>query len=209
SLSATVILLCLFAPKLYIVLFDPSKNIQSKFKASMTGKKLPPVSAAPTPAAAAASQSKENNHVNKVVVTTTTANTRQRRLTPSEYATEVTFCNSKAGSFSLSIHEEMTQTDSCNEQKALINGICTDMDRQETPPKDDEKTDLIAKPKQRLSVSYLQCSSSRRNSTSLLLSNENPWKKMSNVRYKLEKPDETKQDASNPRHVYEQHITFV
>ena len=172
----------------------------------MTGKKLPPASAAP--ASTVASQSKEKNHVNKVVVTAT-ANTRQRRLTPSEYATEVTFCNSKAGSFSLSIHEEMTQTDSCNEQKALINGICTDMDRQETPPKDDEKTDLIVKPKQRLSVSYLQCSSSRRNSASLLLSNENPWKKMSNVRYKLEKPDETKQDPSNPRHVYEQHVTFV
>ncbi|UJR22815.1 hypothetical protein I4U23_025845 [Adineta vaga] len=200
SLSATVILLCLFAPKLYIVLFDPSKNIQSKFKTSMTAKKIP------------TSQSQEKNHVNKLTVTTTptTASIHQRRLTPPELTTEVTFCNSKVDSFAMNIHEETTQTDSFNEQKALINGVCTDnIDRQEITSKDDDKTDFISKSKQKLSVSYLQRTSSRRNSSSLLLSNENPWKKMSNVRYKLDKKDETKKDSSTSQHVYEQHITFV
>ncbi|CAF1383485.1 unnamed protein product, partial [Adineta steineri] len=43
----------------------------------------------------------------------------------------------------------------------------------------------------------------------LVISNENPWKRMSNVRYKLDKQEVKEENTSRYRHVYEQHITFV
>ncbi|CAF1320134.1 unnamed protein product [Adineta steineri] len=197
SLSATIILLCLFAPKLYIILFDPSKNIHSKFKTSISVKKP------------ATSQPKDSNHYNTLQATPVN-NNQQRRITPSEFTTEVTFCTSKSDSYALNIHEETTQTDSFIGEKSIVNtSACTDAERQIISGKDSDKTDLISKSKPKLNVGYLQRSSIRRNSTNLVISNENPWKRMSNVRYKLDKQEVKEENTSRYRHVYEQHITFV
>jgi len=98
-------------------------------------------------------------------------------------------------------------------RSSIINGACTDFERQNQQQsiaaKEDDTMDLLIKPKQRLSVNQLQRQTDRRSSSNLAISNENPWKKMNSVRYKLEKQDITKKNPSNYSHAYEQHISYV
>jgi hypothetical protein len=181
SLSATVILLCLFAPKLYIVLLNPSKNIQSKFKTSLT-----------------VQRSNVNNHLDTIAAAT--VNDRQRRLTPSDHPTEVSFCNSKLDSWAFNTNDQIIQTDNGKNLNHLQQSISL---------KADETTDLLSPSKQNLSVNYIHQTSSKPISSNLVISNENPWKKLSNVRYKLHGDNTDETDSSNYPHVYAQHITFV
>ena len=130
-------------------------------------------------------------------------NNHQRRLTPSDCGTEVTFCNSKADSWALNINDEITQTDSSVGKGSIINGKYIETER-EHQRKDDETTDLISR--QKLSVNYIQ---QKPIASNLVISNENPWKKLGNVRYRLDGQDAKKNKSSHYRHVYAQHITFV
>ncbi len=98
-------------------------------------------------------------------------------------------------------------------RSSIINGACTDIERQNQQQsiaaKEDDTTDLLPKPKQRLSVNHLQRQTDRRSSSNSAISNENPWKKMNSVRYKLEKQDAPKKNPSHYSHAYEQHISYV
>jgi hypothetical protein len=142
-----------------------------------------------------------NNHLDTLIATA--VHNHQRRLTPSDCATELTFCNSKTDSWALNINDEITQTETSIGKNSIINGTCTDTERL-YHAKDDETTDLI--PKSKLCVNYLQPKPIPSN---LAITSENPWKKLSNVRYKLDGKDVKDNDSSRYEHVYEQHITFV
>lgn len=183
SLSGTVILLCLFAPKLYIVLFNPSKNIHKKFKTTVTSQ-LP----------------KNNIHLNTIIATTV-AN-RQRRLTPSDYTTEVTFCNSRCDWGNLNTSDQILQTD--YGKIPTINGACSEL-------KSDETTDLLAPSKIKSNANSTQQLSTRNSTSNLVLASnsENPWKKMSNVRYKVDGESMNETNSSRCHQAYAQHITFV
>lgn len=183
SLSGTVILLCLFAPKLYIVLFNPSKNIHKKFKTTVTSQ-LP----------------KNNIHLNTLIATT--VGNRQRRLTPSDYATEVTFCNSKSDWGNFNTSDQILQTD--YSKNTNINGSCLEI-------KSEEVSDLLAPSNIKSNINYTQQLSPRNSTSNLTLaSSENPWKRMSNVRYRLD--GEIMNGTNSPprcHQAYAQHITFV
>jgi hypothetical protein len=133
-------------------------------------------------------------------------NNRQRRLTPSDYATEVTFCNSKSDIWGgTNINDQIMQTD--NNLKILVNnGACSDKGI-----KTDETTDLLSPTRTKLNANYTPQMASKTSSTSnLVVSNENPWKKLSNVRYRLDGKEVI--NENNPKkyqHIYAQHITFV
>jgi len=103
------------------------------------------------------------------------------------------------------------QTD--NGKNFIINGTYTDTERtnqqQLIPLKTDETTDLLLPSKQKLTVNYIPQTSAKPTSSNLVISNENPWKKLSNVRYKLDETNPDENDSSKYHHVYSQHITFV
>ncbi|CAF1277359.1 unnamed protein product [Adineta steineri] len=187
SLSATVILLCLFAPKLYIVLFNPSKNIHVKFKTTLT-----------TPQQSVERPSTSNNQDESIG----TANNRRRRHASSDYATDVTLFNSKTDSWALNINDETTQTGSISGGSSLFNGACTDAERQKhqlTPTQDDETTDLLPTSKQQTNSLNPPNFPIRPASSNLVIATENPWKKLSNVRYKLDAHDPNQRTANNRR----------
>ena len=178
-----MILLCLFAPKLYIVLFNPSKNIHTKFKTTVTSQ-LP----------------KNNNHLNTLIATA--VSNRQRRLTPSDYATEVTYCTSKLDVWgNSSTSDQIMQTD--NGKNLNINGVCSEV-------KNDETNDFLTPTK---SIANANCTQqlSPGGSTSNLVppNNENPWKRLSNVRYKLDGEVVNGTNSTRCHQTYAQHITFV
>jgi hypothetical protein len=194
SLSATIILLCLFAPKLYIVLFNPSKNIHVKFRATLTT----PHTSVERPSA--------NNHLEELA-----AATRRRRQTSSDYTTEVSLYNSKSDSWALNITDESIQTGSISGVNSFLNGACTDAERQRQHSylPDDETTDFLSISKQRISTNYLQHQPLKPATSNLVVATENPWKKLSNVRYKLDEHDTNQTDQKHNHHVHAQHITFV
>ncbi|CAF0813590.1 unnamed protein product [Adineta ricciae] len=202
SLSATVILLCLFAPKLYIVLFNPSKNIHVKFKTTLS-----------TPQTSMERPSTSNNQ--EELSTTAAMNHRRRRHTSSDYTTEVSLFNSKSDSWALNLNDETTQTASISGGSSFLNDACTDAERQQqqqqrhyTSTHDNETTDLLSTSKQRPNSNYLQHTPLKPTSSNLVSAAENPWKKLSNVRYKLDGNDVTQQN-SHYHHVHAQHISFV
>ncbi|CAF1137318.1 unnamed protein product [Adineta steineri] len=197
SLSATVILLCLFAPKLYIVLFNPSKNIHVKFKTTLT-----------TPQQSVERPSTSNNQDESIG----TANNRRRRHASSDYATDVTLFNSKTDSWALNINDETTQTGSISGGSSLFNGACTDAERQKhqlTSTQDDETTDLLSTSKQQTNSLNPPNFPLKPASSNLVIATENPWKKLSNVRYKLDAHDPNQSNSTQYNHVHAQHITFV
>ncbi|CAF0910932.1 unnamed protein product [Adineta steineri] len=197
SLSATVILLCLFAPKLYIVLFNPSKNIHVKFKTTLT-----------TPQQSVERPSTSNNQDESIG----TANNRRRRHASSDYATDITLFNSKTDSLALNINDETTQTGSISGGSSLFNGACTDAERQKhqlTSTQDDETTDLLTTSKQQTNSLNPPNFPIRPASSNLVIATENPWKKLSNVRYKLDAHDPNQSNSTQYNHVHAQHITFV
>jgi len=139
-------------------------------------------------------------------------NDRQRQFTPSDCTTELTFCNLKSDSWNLNINDQINQTD--NEKNLIINGSYIDIERQHQQQqlitlKIDEKTDLLSSSKQNLGINYIPQTSAKPISSNLVISNENPWKKLSNVRYKLDEDESDETTSSNYHHVYAQHITFV
>ena len=199
SLSATVILLCLFAPKLYIVLFNPSKNIHVKFKTTLT-----------TPPTSIERPSTSNNLDELLLV----AGGRRRRLTSSDYTTDVSLFNSKSDTWTANLNDESTQTGSFSVGNSLLNGACTDAERQRQQRRpssihDDEATDLLLTSKQRINLNYLQHSPLKPASSNLVIANENPWKRLSNVRYKIDGQDDNQRNQTHYHHVHAQHITFV
>jgi hypothetical protein len=104
------------------------------------------------------------------------------------------------------------QTD--NGKNFIINGTYTDTERtnqqQLIPLKTDETTDLLLPSKQKLTVNYIPQTLVKPTSSNLVISNENPWKKLNNVRYKLDGEEEINENnPSRYQHGYAQHITFV
>jgi hypothetical protein len=138
---------------------------------------------------------------------------RRRRPTSSDYTTDVSLYNSKSDSWALNLNDEVTQTGSLNGGSSLLNGACTDAERQQqglhSYTQDDETTDLLSTSKQRISSNYLQHSPLKPASSNLVIATENPWKKLSNVRYKLDGNDVNQRNQPNYNHVQAQHITFV
>ena len=186
-----MILLCLFAPKLYIVLFNPSKNIHSKFKTTLASKMTN------------SDRSKPAHHLDALIVRT--INNHQRRMTPSDCPTELTFCQSKSNSWGMNSNDEITQTDPSSVRNSVLNGKCPDAQQRELvapSPSDSHPTS-----RRRSSATHLSQALLKPSAPSLVISHENPWKRLGNVRYKL---DEEKPNNSTPyQHVYAQHITFV
>ena len=141
-------------------------------------------------------------------------NNRQRQLTPSDYPTEVTYCNSKIDNWGLNINDQITQTDSG--KNSVIYSSLTDIEKPNDQQEiiqinNDETTDLLSKSKNKLTVNYIPQASIKSTTSNLVISNENPWKKLSNVRYKIEQKNNSNKNTSSDdyQHVYEQHITFV
>ncbi|CAF3528754.1 unnamed protein product [Rotaria socialis] len=190
SLSATIILICLFAPKLHIVLFNPSKNNPDKFKPRLSTKQI------------SGRYSNEKNNLGSCLTRTISDN--QQRFTPIDCTTEVTFCNSKLDDCALNINDEMTQTDASYGKHSLINNTLKHSERQRQEnllsSQDAEIMDLLSTTQQR---SMNICSSN------LPMSNENPWKKMGHVRYKSEGQEVKDTNSSSYHDIYAQHISFV
>ncbi|CAF1250304.1 unnamed protein product [Rotaria sp. Silwood1] len=206
SLSATIILICLFAPKLHIVLFNPSKNIPSKFKASITARRI------------SFRQSNTNNHLGSFI--TRSINNNQRQSTPIDCTTEVTFCTSKLDNCSLNIHDEITQTDNIYSKNLIINDTYKNNERRQqrllssSKDIDDDDGDgdtmnLLSPLQQRSNINHIRQASIQKSSSTLVLSNENPWKKLGHVRYNIDEHDIKDDNSSNYHHVYAQHITLV
>lgn len=141
-----------------------------------------------------------------------TAASRRRRLTSSDYTTEVSLYNSKSDSWGLNPIDEIIQTSSLTEGSLLYNDACTDAERyqqQQSLIQDDETTDLLSTSKTRGNANQPVNSPMKPPSSNLAMSNENPWKKLSNVRYKLDGPDDDQRNQANHQQIHEQHITFV
>jgi hypothetical protein len=132
-----------------------------------------------------------------------------RRLTPSDYTTEVTFCNSKSDVWAgLNIPDQIMQTNS--RSTSISNGACLDIEQQLKGIKTDETTDLLSPTRAKSNANYFQQSTSKASSTSnLVLANENPWKKLNNVRYRLDGQEIKEKNPTKYQNVYAQHITFV
>ncbi|CAF0881048.1 unnamed protein product [Rotaria sordida] len=198
SLSATVILLCLFAPKLYIVLFNPSKNIHVKFKPTLS-----------TPPASVERPSTSNN----LDESATGNNRRRQQRTSTDYTTEVSLYNSKSDSSGFNINDEAVQTTAIYSGNSILNGACTDAERhqhyQHPFTHDDETTEFLSISKQRITPNYLPHSPFKPTSSNLVIAAENPWKKLSNVRYKLDGHDNNQHNQTHYHRVHAQHITFV
>ncbi|CAM4742235.1 unnamed protein product [Rotaria magnacalcarata] len=198
SLSATVILLCLFAPKLYIVLFNPSKNIHVKFKTTLASHK---------PSVERPSTSNNNNNNNNNAEELAAAN-RRRRHTSTDFPTEVSLYASKSDSSGLNLNDEVMQTSNvASGSGSVFNGACTDAERhyqlQHTFIHDDETTEFLS------TSNHSQYAQLKPIASNLVMGGENPWKKLSNVRYKLDENDSNQQNQTSYRHVHAQHITFV
>ncbi|CAF4557363.1 unnamed protein product, partial [Rotaria socialis] len=192
SLSATVILLCLFAPKLYIVLFNPSKNIHVKFKTTLSSHQ--PSLERP---------STSNNNADELA-----AANRRRRHTSTDFPTEVSLYASKSDNSALNLNDEVIQTgNATSESGSVFNSACTDAERhhqlQHTFIHDDEATEFLA------TSNHSQYAQLKPVTSNLVIGGENPWKKLSNVRYKLDENDNNQQNQTSYRHVHAQHITFV
>lgn len=165
SLSATVILLCLFAPKLYIVLFNPSKNIHSKFKTNFNNKQN-------SSKVSTFRQSQGDGLIVKPI------ENHRTNHSSTDFPTEISFCQTKANHLPASSFDEGTQTDK-------------------------KQTQLVLSGKNQ--------SDGQHHVSTSILSNENPWKKLANVRYKMdveEQQIQKKNDRNKPK-IYAQHITFV
>jgi hypothetical protein len=140
------------------------------------------------------------------------ANRRQQH-TSTDYTTEVSLYNSKSDSWTLNLADELTPTGTISGGSSFLNGACTDAERQQQQqhlyPQDDETTDLLSPTKQRINSNYLQHLPLKPTSSNLSTSTENPWKKLSNVRYKLDEHDDEQQDQTHYHHIHAEHITFV
>jgi len=138
---------------------------------------------------------------------------RRRQPTLSDYTTDASLYNSKSDSWGLNVNDEVTQTGSLNGSSSILNGACTDAERQQQAHhsyiQDEETTDLLSISKQRINSNYLQHSPMKPASSNLVIATENPWKKLSNVRYKLDGNDANQRNQSHSNHVQAQHITFV
>ena len=144
-----------------------------------------------------------------------TAASRRRRHTSSDYTTEVSLYNSKSDSWALNPIDEIIQTSSLTGGSLLYSDACTDAERyqqlqqQNSFIQEDETTDLLLPSTARLNSNYPQNSPMKPTSSNLAISTENPWKKLSNVRYKLDGPDGDERNETNLQQIHEQHITFV
>jgi len=146
------------------------------------------------------------------------AGNRRRQYTSSDYTTELSLYNSKSDSWALNVTDEIIQTSSINSVSSLLNGACTDAERQQQQQQqqqqqrqqsytqDDETVDLLSTSKPRTSSNYLQHPLLKPASSNLVIATENPWKKLSNVRYKLDGNDA---NQTNYHPIHAQHITFV
>ena len=203
SLSATVILVCLFAPKLYIVLFNPSKNTQSKFKTTLAKK------------SSLIDNNRENHHLDALIVKTM-AN-HQRRLSPPDFTTEVTFCHSKSNSWTMNT-DEIIQTEQIHRHSSILNGTFSEPQNLSSRKSNlsrrmDQPNETLLNTTRRPSAAATTTNTSQSQrlpksmTSSLVLTSENPWKKLGNVRYKLDEQKTT--NKKRLEQIYAQHITFV
>lgn len=148
------------------------------------------------------------------------AENRRRRHTSSDYTTDVSLFNSKSDSWALSPIDEMIQTSGLSGDSLLFNDACTDAERyqqlqqqqqqqQNSLEQEDETTEFLLPSKVRLSSNHPPHSPLKPASSNLVTSTENPWKKLSNVRYKLDGPNGDQRNQTNFEQIHEQHITFV
>ena len=163
-----------------------------------------------TPQASIERPSTSNNN-NKNVDDVATAAQRRQRYISSDYTTEVSLYNSKSDSWGLTLNDETTQTGNTSGSNSIQNVPYTDAERQQqrqyNESQDDETTDLLSSSSKQRSTTNLQQPSPLKPVTSNLTNaRENPWKKLSNVRYKPEGRDDNQRHY---QHVQAQHITFV
>lgn len=166
---------------------------------------------------------RQSSHNLEELAAVTAAN-RRRRLTSSDYTTEVSLFNSKSDSWALSPIDEMIQTSGLSGESLLFNDACTDAERyqqlqqqhqqhqqqrQNSFGHDDETTDFLLPSKTRLNCNNAPNSPLKPAASNLAMSTENPWKKLSNVRYKLDGPNGDQRDQTDFQQIHEQHITFV
>jgi hypothetical protein len=142
-----------------------------------------------------------------------TAANRRRGAPSSDFTTDVSLYNSKSDSWAFNLADELNQSGSISGGSSFLNGACTDKERlqqQQLYTQDDETTDLLSPTtKQRTSSNYPQHLPIKPTASNLSMSSENPWKKLSNVRYKLDDDTDQQQNQTHYHHVHAQHITFV
>lgn len=152
-----------------------------------------------------------NNHCEPLVLRTGT--TIQRGFTSTDCATEVTYCASKIEDLPLGINDEITQTDSLFDKNSLMSNT-TKYIEQHRPERllsalDNEHMDFPSILPPKSIINHTQTTSVDNNSSNTFISNENPWKKQSHVRYKSDEKNVKENNTSSYPDVYAQHITFV
>lgn len=141
------------------------------------------------------------------------ASSRRKRHTSADYPTDVTLFNSKSDTWPLNFNDETTQTGTIESGSVQMDSACTDAERQQRNQQqvsihDEDSTDPLTQSKQRLLPNHhlAQPTSLKPLPSNLSISTENPWKKLSNVRYKLDNHQDN-QRSSHP--IRAEHITFV
>lgn len=156
----------------------------------------------------------ENHHIDALIVKT--MQNHQRRLSPPDCTTEVTFCHSKSNSWTTNTNDEIVQTDQSLRRTSILNGNHSDAHnaiarKQSFPRRNDQLNDTLLSTTtaklRRPSAAATSQSLPKSATSNLVLGNENPWRKLGNVRYKLDEPSQT--TSKRPEPIYAQHITFV
>lgn len=161
--------------------------------------------------------SMSNNNIEEM---TSTASNRRRPHASSDYPTDVTLFNSKSDSWALNFNDETTQTGTIESGSVQMDYACTDAERQQqrqqqqqtnTTVQDDDLIDPIIQSRQRLLSNHhlTQPTALKPLASNLSISTENPWKKLSNVRYKLDDQHDNQGNQRNGQHIRAEHVTFV
>lgn len=126
-------------------------------------------------------------------------------MTPSDCTTELTFCQSN--NWGMNSNDEITQTDLTNARSSLLNGKCLDVQQRESVARPSDNPHSTSR--RRSSNNHLSQALLKPAAPSLVISQENPWKRLGNVRYKIDEHEAKPNNADPYHHVYAQHITFV
>lgn len=134
-------------------------------------------------------------------------NNHAQRFPAIDCQSEVTYYNSKLDKYPLNINDAVTRTDTFRRKKSVNNGVYKHVEQQH---QNGETLNLLLASKKRSSINGTRRVSIRRSSSNLVVSNENPWKKMGRVRYQIDATNAIEEvDPSHYEHIYAQHITYV
>jgi hypothetical protein len=152
---------------------------------------------------------------NNLVESSSNLSSRRRQHTLSDNNTDVSLFTSKSDSYPLNVNDETVQTETNDMiEDAHVNFACTDAERQQQQQSallhDDESTDLLLVGKRCSTIGNRHSTAAMKPlSSNLAIATENPWKKLSNVRYKLDESVHNESDQRQSHYICAEHITFV